>query len=80
METVLLNSCLKTSFSNTGMLRTKSKVSKRAHHRQDTAEKNISKLEDRPAGIIQTETQREKKSKTIIKIQDVWDYIIWYHA
>ena len=52
METIFLNSCLKTSFSNTRMLRTKSKVSKRAHHGQDTAEKKISKLEDRPAGII----------------------------
>lgn len=40
------------------MLKIKNKVSKRPHHRQDTGEKKISKLEDRPTGISQTETQR----------------------
>lgn len=45
------------------MLKIKNKVSKRPHHRQDTGEKKISKLEDRPIGINQTETQRDKRKK-----------------
>lgn len=65
METIFLNSHLKTSFSNTGVLKIKSKVSKGLVIDKTQQRKHISKLEDRPAGVIQTETQREKKSKTI---------------
>ena len=45
------------------MLKIKNKVSKRARQKQDTAEKKVSKLEDRPIGIIQTETQTDKRKK-----------------
>lgn len=45
------------------MFKIKNKISKMAPHKWDTAEGRISKLEDVPIGIIQTETQRRKKIK-----------------
>lgn len=56
------------------MFKIKNKISKMAPHKWDTAEGRISKLEDVPIGIIQTETQRRKKIKkkpTELSIQDV---------
>lgn len=61
------------------MFKIKNKISKMAPHKWDTAEGRISKLEDVPIGIIQTETQRRKKIKKkqknkVSKMYAVWDY------
>lgn len=80
METIFLNSHLKTSFSNTGVLKIKSKVSKGLIIDKTQQRKQSVNLKTDQQELFKLKHKEKKKSKTILKIQDVWDYIIWYHA